>query len=315
MNLSIKEKIYGAIFGYAIGDALGLATEFMSASEVKRRYPDGIKHYSQIVRDAHRSQWKRGEWSNDTEIVLIVLDSFIRYKGFNYLDIASGLKKWYDLGPTDVTQNMRLVLKQKDYTSRPFEAAEEAWREVGTFENSSECLGKTVFSFLSYYPLESAADLCRLTHPGSRTITCCRAIAIMAESLIKNGRPASYEEIIAVARDKNDDVERFIDIARNGDISEFELDDEDSYWFVRKATGAALWCVWHNESFSHGLQAVITQGGDADTNAAVTGALLGIQHGFSNIPAPLVDGLIGKERLSAMADQILAFIESKSSAE
>ncbi|MDE5673807.1 MAG: ADP-ribosylglycohydrolase family protein [Muribaculaceae bacterium] len=315
MDLSIKEKIYGAIFGYAIGDALGLGTEFMSISEVSRRYPDGLSDYSQIIRDAHRSQWKRGEWSNDTEIVLIILKSFLKCKGFNYLDIASQLKKWYESQPTDLTHNMRLVLKQKDYTIRPFESAEEAWRKVSTFENSSECLGRSVFSFLSYYPLDSAADLCRLTHPGSRTISCCRVIATMAESLMRDGRPASYDEIKSICLDSKDDVGRFIEIAHNGNIEDFDLDDEDSYWFVRKATGAALWCVWHNESFQHGIQSIISQGGDADTNAALAGALVGMQRGYSAIPAPLLEGLLGKERLYTIADEILAFIESKSNQE
>ena len=127
MDLSIKEKIYGAIFGYAVGDALGLGAEFMSAMEVKRRYPGGLKNYSQIVRDAHRSQWKRGNWTNDTEMVLIVLESFLRCGNFDYLDIAKHLKEWYDSNPVDLTIYLRLVLNQVDFTSRPFESTRAAW--------------------------------------------------------------------------------------------------------------------------------------------------------------------------------------------
>ena len=50
----IKERFRGTIFGQAIGDALGLSTEFMSKQEVGRFYPNGIEDYSQIVQDDHR---------------------------------------------------------------------------------------------------------------------------------------------------------------------------------------------------------------------------------------------------------------------
>ena len=41
-NETIKERFLGTIFGQAVGDALGLSTEFMSKQEVDRFYPNGI---------------------------------------------------------------------------------------------------------------------------------------------------------------------------------------------------------------------------------------------------------------------------------
>ena len=37
-NETIKERFLGTIFGQAVGDALGLSTEFMSKQEVDRFY-------------------------------------------------------------------------------------------------------------------------------------------------------------------------------------------------------------------------------------------------------------------------------------
>lgn len=78
-NEIIKERFLGTIFGQAVGDALGLSTEFMSKQEVDRFYPSGIEDYSQIVQDDHRRRWQRGDWTDDTVMILCISeDCFIR---------------------------------------------------------------------------------------------------------------------------------------------------------------------------------------------------------------------------------------------
>ena len=57
-NWGINERFLGTIFGQAVGDALGLSTEFMSKQEVDRFYSNGIEDYSQIVQDDHRRRWQ-----------------------------------------------------------------------------------------------------------------------------------------------------------------------------------------------------------------------------------------------------------------
>ena len=47
-NETIKERFLGTIFGQAVGDALGLSTEFMSKQEVDRFYPNGIEQGKRI---------------------------------------------------------------------------------------------------------------------------------------------------------------------------------------------------------------------------------------------------------------------------
>ena len=62
-----KERFLGTIFGQAVGDALGLSTEFMSKQEVDRFYPNGIEDYSQIVQDDHRRRWQRGDYTSNQQ--------------------------------------------------------------------------------------------------------------------------------------------------------------------------------------------------------------------------------------------------------
>jgi ADP-ribosylglycohydrolase len=57
----MEDNIKGLIFGQAIGDALGLTTEFMTKEDVMSCYPNGINGYQDIVSDRHRSRWEKGE--------------------------------------------------------------------------------------------------------------------------------------------------------------------------------------------------------------------------------------------------------------
>ena len=93
-NETLRERILGTIFGQAVGDALGLSTEFMSRQEVDQFYPNGIEDYSQIVQDDHRRRWQRGDWTDDTDMMLCILDSFVACQKVDILDIARRLKEW-----------------------------------------------------------------------------------------------------------------------------------------------------------------------------------------------------------------------------
>ena len=48
--------MYGCLHGQAIGDALGVGSEFMSKQYVIRNYPGGLKNYDWIQR------WTKGAW-------------------------------------------------------------------------------------------------------------------------------------------------------------------------------------------------------------------------------------------------------------
>ena len=312
MNLSITEKFNGLLFGYAIGDALGLGTEFMTREEVKLRYPNGLHDYSQIIRDFHRTQYLKGGWSNDTETILIFLESIIDCKGIDFIDYAHRLKAWYISEPVDLTQNLRLVLSQPKYGAHPFESARRVWSAKNKMEATSECLGRTLIaSIWNENVSANVVKTCCMTHPESRCEACSLILAKMANSLFWKNEEAPLPDLLHIAKKSNVEVTEYVEIAHYGSLANLELDDNDTYWFVRKALSSALWALWHCNSFEKGLNTIVEQGGDADTNACIAGALLGIKYGFSAIPKQLIDGLIWKERLYTISEKFTKLLTEK----
>lgn len=71
------------------------------------------------------------------------------------------------------------------------------------------------------------------------------------------------------------------------------LDLHRTAGFVRVAFRLAFWHLAHTPSWRDAVVDVASRGGDADTNAAIVGALLGARDGASAIPAAWVERVLG----------------------
>jgi ADP-ribosylglycohydrolase len=95
------------------------------------------------------------------------------------------------------------------------------------------------------------------------------------------------------------------------DVSSLSLDAPDSIAYVLKALAAGVWAYFFAPSFEDGLQKIIMEGGDADTNGCISGSLLGLKYGYKNIPKPWIAGLDKRDLLGNYFEQYLILLENK----
>lgn len=309
MNKTIREKIHGAVFGYAIGDALGLGTEFMTRRTIERKYPDGLTSYSQIIQDAHRSQWARGAVTNDTLILGMLIDTVCESGKPDALDFARHLSRWYLTDPIDVTQVMRWVLVQPDFISAPFEASKRVAQRLMQYESPSDALGRALVTGIwNEHVRENTREVTQVTHHTPRCVGAARVVAAMANSIMWKGTTASFGELKALAEEKAPVLVEYVEKARYGSLEDLALDAPSECLLARKGMGAALWAAWHCETPEEALVKIVNQGGDADTNASLATALVAMKTGFSAIPPKYVDGLDDKFYVQALADKFTAAV-------
>jgi ADP-ribosylglycohydrolase len=86
----------GCFLGGAIGDALGAPTEFLSLTEIKRKYGyQGVNHYVEFDDD-------RGEITDDTQMTLFTAEAMlVSYNnevenGNNLQSTFNAYQRWYD---------------------------------------------------------------------------------------------------------------------------------------------------------------------------------------------------------------------------
>jgi ADP-ribosylglycohydrolase len=82
------------------------------------------------------------------------------------------------------------------------------------------------------------------------------------------------------------------------------LDGRDQGYTIL-TTKVAFAALEQYYDFEDGIIAVINKGGDADTNAAVAGALLAARGGTAELPPEWADGLVGRERVVRAAEGLL----------
>lgn len=302
-----SNKIKGCLYGYAIGDALGLGTEFMTRKEVAMRYPDRLTDYAQIIRDAHRSQWQRGDTTYDTEQVLLMVESIIENSAPDYFSLARKLKNSLDFIPSaDIPAIIRWVVSSENFISDPFKVSKSVYSHRGIFEARNESLGRALIAGLWPDDFEKVAiDHIKLTHWDSLGAAAGVVVATMANELLWYRRPADMDRLRGIAARFDRRMLPYLEVAVDGELRDFELDDEDTIWSAPKAAGAALWTLLHVADPAEALYTVILEGGDADTYGSLTLALFGLKYGFSKIPSHLIDGLIGKERIEQDAMKII----------
>jgi len=88
-------------------------------------------------------------------------------------------------------------------------------------------------------------------------------------------------------------------------LSELALDEGRAIGYTYKCLGAGLWALRCEDGFEAAMRALTAEAGDADTNAAVGGALLGCRLGFSQLPSAWIAQLPHAPWLEAHVQKLL----------
>lgn len=303
--MDLKDKIFGAIYGCAIGDALGLATEFMTREEVAFRYPKGVHGYTDIYRDAHRCQWEPGEWTADTELILCILEEALEVGALNAVQMAKTLKNCAAKGNIEMPAQYRFIFKHPDYETNPIKVAEEVWRQMGGNRASNEAASRSVIAgFFSPDPVNRGKDVCRVTHVDPLCIGSSAVLAQMAHDLMWNDKVTDIQDLIKIAEEVDERIVPFINWSKEPTLSVLDLDDPKTCWYTRKTMASGLWAVWNCDNAKQALDALIAEGGDSGINASTALTLLGARDGFKSLPQNLVEGLKNRERLDNVAERL-----------
>jgi len=294
--------IKGVFYGQAIGDALGLGTEFLSKTEISEYYPQGFTDYSQIVQDKHRSRWKIGDWTDDTDQFLCVCNSILKSNKVDELLFADELYKWFKDAPMGIGQTVYKVVSLPQFTLYPHKGSEFVWKLSKQRNASNGAIMRTsilgTFEFWDYNKvIQNTEKIAKVTHWDSRCVGSCVVLTLLISNILFESKFLDLEQLCKIADKYDYRIKQYIEGSFYLPIEQLNLDEPTSVGYTLKALSAGLWAYFNADSFEDGLLKVVNEGGDADTNACIACSILGAKFGFNSIPEKYIVGLIQKNKL------------------
>ncbi|KAJ3489952.1 hypothetical protein NLG97_g5887 [Lecanicillium saksenae] len=204
-NQCLRDAIVGCLFGSALGDAIGLYTEFLSAEASKIAYPSRSftlvpkSEATKLLSDPHRDPHVPGEWTDDTDHALLILLSYLHKNGrdISPRDFAVRLDIWVRQGlraldtlPMGLGQTVGSTVRSKTFLENPEETALQRWKNsrykaaangslMRTHPLGLMCLQKSLSE-----TFQTAADFSVITHPDPRCIISCAIGTALVRGLI-----------------------------------------------------------------------------------------------------------------------------------
>lgn len=296
-EITRADRIKGMFCALMMGDCLGSPYEFYRWNG-DRIYTDKVeletfrKMDPRYVKkgDSGEKRLPIGSVTDDTQMTITLLKSILENDGYEREKLIVAYGAWVHSKPPDIGNNTRFVFANKTvkgYESRIKKRDEEI--AAGTRNKSlsngalMRCSPIALLSDEDW--LDAAKNDVKLSNPYRETIEVNILYLHVLRMILDGKKLSSVKRFIFKQTPKSKGVAKVIDDLKND--TPRNIGERDKGMAVH-----ALWCslkgLLMDESYAKTMRWVITQGGqhgvgDTDTNAAITGALIGARYGWTKL--------------------------------
>lgn len=270
-------RLHAAVYGQAVGDALGVPYEF------QRR--DTFECTGMIGHGTHNQP--AGTWSDDTAMMLATLDSLAEHGGrVDTDDMLAKYRAWAKSG--EYTPDGAVF----DIGTTTSHALASGHGGTDEYDNGNGSLMRILPLAFTDCSDDDIRRVSAITHAHRISTDICVRFIRIARLLLAEGTAYSRTEVCKIANIPED--LRFCERRRI-----------KSGTFVLDTMLSAVWCLVNTDNYRDCVLAAVNLGGDTDTTAAVAGGLAGLLYGDEGNPweeemrgTELLETLIAKAALN-----------------
>ncbi|KAF9166190.1 hypothetical protein DFQ26_008512 [Actinomortierella ambigua] len=202
----IEDRMRGCLFGNAIGDAYGLATEFLTKERARLLYGNGPIKFGEdegypFYLDSHRGKWEVNDFTDDTDQLLVILQSLEQTRDgtLHPVNFARKLKEWSRIGhpenntpPRGIGFTVGSVLRHPEFTTHPFAAAYDIWDHYARdLAPNGAVMRTSVLGLESFWDEDKVVintiNAAKVTHADPRAIIAAVLASVLISRFLRGG--------------------------------------------------------------------------------------------------------------------------------
>lgn len=287
------DRALGALLGVAAGDSLGATLEFTS--------PNTGEPLRDIVGGGPFG-WGPGQPTDDTDLTVAVVRAHLDPRPDLLSAVAHHFVAWYQRGPRDIGGTTAGAMNRLVRGVPPTESGATADHSAAN-GSLMRCVATGVARADTTVRRHESAAISAVTHAEPRCVDSCTVYNDVVSALLDGATPT---EAVTAALDNTTLRPQTREVAAGA----LEDPARPIPWkpggYVLTALDIALWAVLRDDPAEDLLVQVVNMGGDADTNGAIAGGLLGARDGAAALPARWRDRLEAADELAAATEPLLA---------
>ena len=296
------------MLGAAIGDALGKQNEGVRREEIlKMGY---IKDYGRAPIGSLGEKLRAGQYTDDTEQMLVLARSLIACNGFDAADFASRIAKWGTEVRNDPARSPFLGPSSSSAIDKLNSGI--GWKESGSDIPSCGSAMRVAPIGLFYECLEKVESNAVLssipTHKSKGAIAGAVAVAVAVRCAL-DGFDLSKILRITCERASIHDIglAKKIELAyeSRSELPDVVFSRLGTSYYVYDTVPCSFYCFSrYFDDPETGIIEATNAGGDTDSIGCITGALCGALHGIECFSKKWINGLENKELVENFAKMI-----------
>ena len=301
IEITEEERIKASIYGFIVGDALGVPVEFVSRKDLSNKKVTDMEEYG-----THKQP--KGTWSDDSSMVIATIDSINTNRKIDYFSIMANYLEWFKNGKYTPFNFVFDIGNTTSFAIYDYQINQETYLcgSKDIYSNGNGSLMRILpISLYVYYNnnlnnYEIIKNISSMTHAHDISIISCYIYSeFIKEILTTKDKIQAYKNMQKNIKEFliNNEYSNKFDRLIENDISKYTENEIKSTGYVIDSLEACIWCFLTTNNYKDAVIKAVNLGDDTDTIGALTGALAGLLYGIKDIPNEWLNSLQRKEYL------------------